>query len=191
MSVMTAASVALFETDIGLCGIAWTEHGVCRVQLPEQNAAATRARLRRRLHGAGETAPADAIRRTIDDLTALLAGRPSDLSDVPLDLQGVPAFHQRVYAATRRIRPGLTASYGQIATQLGEPGAARAVGQALGRNPVPLIVPCHRVLAAGGKFGGFSGFGGVATKMRLLAIEGAILPVEGHASQLVRSASRA
>ncbi|MBV8745663.1 MAG: methylated-DNA--[protein]-cysteine S-methyltransferase [Xanthobacteraceae bacterium] len=188
---MTAAYFAVFETAIGVCGIAWTERGVCRVQLPEQDAEATRARLGRRLHGARETAPADAIRRTIDDVKALLAGRPRDLSEVPLDLQGVPAFHQRVYAAARRIRAGGTASYGEIATQVGEPGAARAVGQALGRNPVPLIVPCHRVLATGGKFGGFSGFGGVATKMRLLAIEGAILPVEGHPPQLVRSAFRA
>jgi methylated-DNA-[protein]-cysteine S-methyltransferase len=188
---MTAAYVALFETAIGVCGIAWTELGVCKLQLPEQNAAATLARLRRRLLVARETTPAEVIRRTIDDITALLSGRPLDLSNVPLDLQGVPAFHQRVYTATRRIRPGLTASYGEIATQVGEPGAARAVGQALGRNPIPLIVPCHRVLAAGGKFGGFSGFGGVATKMRLLAIEGAILPVEAPAPQLVRSVSGA
>ena len=188
---MTAASVALFETAIGLCGIAWTEHGVCRVQLPEQNAEATRGRLQRRLRDVRETAPTDIVQRTIDDIAALLAGRASDLYGVPLDLYGVPAFHQRVYAATRRIRPGGTASYGDIAVQLGEPGAARAVGQALGRNPVPLIVPFHRFLAAGGKFGGFSGFGGVATKMRLLAIEGAILPVEGHPPQLVRPASGA
>jgi O-6-methylguanine DNA methyltransferase len=188
---MAVASVALFETAIGICGIGWTELGVRRVQLPEQNAEATRARLRRRLAGARETAPSNVIKRTIEDLTALLAGRSSDFSDVPLDFRGVPAFHQRVYAATRRIRAGGTASYGEIAVQVGEPGAARAVGRALGHNPVPLIVPCHRVLAAGGKFGGFSGFGGVATKMRLLAIEGAILPVEGHPPQLVRSASGA
>jgi methylated-DNA-[protein]-cysteine S-methyltransferase len=188
---MTDADFALFETAIGLCGLAWTEHGVCRVQLPEQNAEATRARLRRRLRDVRETVPTDVVQRTIDDIAALLAGRACDLSRVPIDLHGVPAFHQRVYAATRRIRPGGTASYGDIAIQLGEPGAARAVGQALGRNPVPLIVPCHRVLAAGGKFGGFSGFGGVATKMRLLAIEGAILPVERHAPRLVRPGSGA
>jgi methylated-DNA-[protein]-cysteine S-methyltransferase len=189
MSVMTAADFALFETAIGLCGIAWTAHGICRVQLPERDADATRARLRRRLRDAREPAPTDVVQRTMDEIAALLAGRGSDLSDVSLDLQGVPVFHRRVYAATRRIRPGGTASYGDIAVQLGEPGAARAVGQALGHNPVPLIVPCHRVLAAGGKFGGFSGFGGVATKMRLLAIEGAILPVDGYTPQLVRPAS--
>jgi methylated-DNA-[protein]-cysteine S-methyltransferase len=188
---MTDADFALFETAIGLCGIAWTAQGVCRVQLPEQNAEATRARLQRRLRDLRERVPTDGVQRTIDDITALLAGHASDLDGVPLDLHGVPAFHQRVYAVTRRIRPGGTASYGDIAVRLGEPGAARAVGQALGRNPVPLIVPCHRVLAAGGKFGGFSGFGGVATKMRLLAIEGAILPVEGSPRQLVRPQSDA
>ncbi len=188
---MTDADFALFETAIGLCGIAWTEHGICRVQLPEQNTEGTRARLQRRLRDVRETVPTDVVQRAIDDIAALLAGRASDLCDIPLDLHRVPTFHQRVYAAARRIRPGTTASYGEIAVQLGEPGAARAVGQALGRNPVPLIVPCHRVLAAGGKFGGFSGFGGVATKMRLLAIEGAILPVEGHLPPLVPPASGA
>jgi O-6-methylguanine DNA methyltransferase len=176
MSVMTAAHFALFETAIGVCGIVWTEHGVCGVQLPEPRAETARACLRRRFAGASEHPPIELTERTIDAIVALLAGRPSDLSDVLLDLNGIPAFHQRVYALTRQIPAGRTASYGEIATQLGEPGTARAVGEALGRNPVPLIVPCHRVLAAGGKFGGFSARGGVATKMRLLAIERAILP---------------
>ncbi|MBV8512241.1 MAG: methylated-DNA--[protein]-cysteine S-methyltransferase [Xanthobacteraceae bacterium] len=174
---MTAAYFALFDTAIGVCGIAWTEHGVCGVQLPEPNAETARARLRRRVAGACEHPPIEMIQRTIDGIAALLAGRPSDLSAVVLDVTGIPPFHQRVYALTRRIPAGGTASYGEIATQLGEPGMARAVGEALGRNPFPLIVPCHRVLAAGGKFGGFSARGGVATKMRLLAIERAILPL--------------
>jgi methylated-DNA-[protein]-cysteine S-methyltransferase len=174
---MTAAHFALFETAIGVCGIAWSEHGVCGVQLPEASAEAARARLRRRFAGGGETAPTEMIQRTIDRIAALLAGRPSDLSDILLDLKGIPAFHQRVYALTRQIPAGRTASYGEIATRLEEPGMAQAVGEALGRNPFPLIVPCHRVLAAGGKFGGFSARGGVSTKMRLLAIEGAILPL--------------
>jgi methylated-DNA-[protein]-cysteine S-methyltransferase len=177
MSVMTAAYFALFETAIGVCGVAWTEHGVCGVQLHEANAESARARLRRRFASAGEKPPTEMIQRAIDGIAALLAGRPSDLSDVLLNLKGIPAFHQRVYALTRQIPAGRTASYGEIATQLGEPGTARAVGEALGRNPFPLIVPCHRVLAAGGKFGGFSARGGVATKMRLLAIERAILPL--------------
>ena len=174
---MTAAHFALFETVIGVCGIAWTEHGVRGVQLPEPNAATARARLLRRVAGAREHPPVEMVQPTIDGIAALLAGGPSDLSDVLLDLHGIPAFHRRVYALTRQIPAGRTASYGEIATQLGEPGTARAVGEALGRNPVPLIVPCHRVLAAGGKFGGFSARGGVATKMRLLAIERAILPL--------------
>ena len=174
---MTAAHFALFETAIGVCGIAWTEHGVCGVQLPEANAATARARLLRRVAGACEHPPVEMVQPTIDGIAALLAGGPSDLSDVLLDLHGIPAFHRRVYALTRQIPAGRTASYGEIATQLGEPGTARAVGEALGRNPVPLIVPCHRVLAAAGKFGGFSARGGVATKMRLLAIERAILPL--------------
>jgi methylated-DNA-[protein]-cysteine S-methyltransferase len=174
---MTAPHFALFETAIGLCGIAWGEHGVCGVQLPEANAEATRARLRRRFASAGEKPPTETVQQTIDRIAALLAGRPSDLSDVLLDLKGIPALHQRVYALTRQIPAGRTASYGEIATKLGESGTAQAVGEALGRNPFPLIVPCHRVLAAGGKFGGFSARGGVATKMRLLAIERVILPL--------------
>jgi methylated-DNA-[protein]-cysteine S-methyltransferase len=177
MSVMTAAHLALFETAIGVCGIAWSEHGVCGVQLPEANAEAARARLRRRFAGVDEKPPIEVIQRTIDRIAALLAGRASDLSDILLDLKGIPAFHQRVYALTRQIPAGRTASYGEIATKLGEPGTARAVGEALSRNPFPLIVPCHRVLAAGGKFRGFSARGGVAMKMRLLAIERAILPL--------------
>src|SRR5919109_5251687 len=172
MSGMTAASFALFQTALGPCGIAWTERGVCGIQLPEENTRATRARLQRRFVGAHEVAPSKEIRRIIEAVTRLLAGKASELSDVPLDLDHVPAFYRRVYAVTRRIPPGATASYGEIATRLGEPGAARAGGQALGRNPVPLIVPCHRVLAADGGAGGFSAPGGTATKLRLLAIEG-------------------
>ena len=110
-----------------------------------------------------------------DDIIALLAGEPRDLADIPLDMSEVPPFHQRVYAVARAIPPGATFTYGEIAARIGEPGAARAVGQALGRNPFPPIVPCHRVLAAGGRTGGFSARGGVATKMRMLTIEGARL----------------
>lgn len=109
-------------------------------------------------------------------MTALLSGEPIDLADVVLDMDGVPEFHQRVYGVTRRIPPGETRTYGEIATALGEPGAARAVGQALGRNPFPIVVPCHRVLAAGGKAGGFSAPGGTRTKMKILDIEGASVP---------------
>lgn len=165
---------ALFDTALGVCGIAWSEHGIVGVNLPEGDAAATRSRLRRRFAPATEQPAPPHIRRAIDDIVALLRGEAVDLSGHELDMTGVPAFQRRVYEAARGIAPGSTLSYGEIATQLGEPGAARSVGYALGRNPFTIIVPCHRVLAAGGKLGGFSAHGGVATKERLLAIEGAL-----------------
>ncbi|MDQ1741010.1 MAG: methylated-DNA-[protein]-cysteine S-methyltransferase, partial [Pseudonocardiales bacterium] len=108
----------------------------------------------------------------------LFEGSGDDLADVELDLSGVPAFHRSVYQLTRGIRPGSTLSYGAIATELGLPGAARAVGRALGHNPCPIIVPCHRVLAADGSMHGFSANGGVATKRRMLQLEGALPPDE-------------
>ena len=116
------------------------------------------------------------MRRAVDDIAALLRGERTDLSAVPLDMEEVPAFHRRVYEVARRIPPGKTLSYGDIAQRLGAPRAARAVGQALGRNPFAIVVPCHRVLAAGGRVGGFSANGGVSTKLRMLTIEGAPAP---------------
>jgi methylated-DNA-[protein]-cysteine S-methyltransferase len=170
---MTAVGYALFDTAIGRCGIGWSERGVVGVRLPERTEDAMRARLVASFPGAEETtAPVD-VQRAIEDLASLLRGEPIDLTSVQLDMDGIPAFHRRVYAEARRIPPGSTVSYGEIARQLGDAGAARAVGQALGRNPFVLVVPCHRVLAAAGKSGGFSASGGVATKMRLLEIEGA------------------
>jgi methylated-DNA-[protein]-cysteine S-methyltransferase len=170
---MTASGFALFDTAIGRCGIAWGECGVAGVQLPEVGEAETRARLLHRFPAAGETAPPPEVQQTIERIAALLRGEASDLSTVALDMDGVPEFHRRVYDAARAIPPGGTLSYGDIARRVGAPGAARAVGQALGRNPFPIVVPCHRVLAAGGKIGGFSAQGGVATKRRMLAIESA------------------
>ena len=168
------AGYALFDTALGRCGIAWSARGVVAVQLPEADEATTRSRLARSARGAPEAAPPPAVRAAIEAIAALLAGAKRDLEDVVLDESGVPDFHRRVYAAARRIPPGRTATYGDLAAQLGLPGAARAVGQALGRNPFTLIVPCHRVLAAGGRSGGFSAHGGVTTKLRLLEIEGAL-----------------
>jgi methylated-DNA-[protein]-cysteine S-methyltransferase len=170
---MSGRAFTLFDTAIGRCGIAWGEHGVVGVQLPEASESATRDRLHRRFPGARETAPPEDVRRTVDAIAALLRGERRDLSAVALDMDGVPAFHRRVYEAARTIPAGSTLSYGEIATRLGEPGASRAVGQALGRNPFAIIVPCHRVLAAGGRAGGFSATGGITTKLRMLAIEGA------------------
>jgi methylated-DNA-[protein]-cysteine S-methyltransferase len=148
---------------------------VCGVQLPEQSDDDTRARLRRRHPRAQERAPNDVASRAIERITALLRGERVDLADVALDMDSVPEFHRRVLEVARAIAPGHTSTYGDIAVRLGQSDAARAVGEALGRNPFPIIVPCHRVLAANGKLGGFSAHGGAATKRRMLIIEGALL----------------
>jgi methylated-DNA-[protein]-cysteine S-methyltransferase len=163
----------LFETAIGRCGIAWGGRGVAGVQLPEGREPETRARVLRRFPDAREAPPPADVQRAIDAMVALLRGEAGDLSGVALDMDGVSPFHRRVYEVARTIPPGATVSYGDIATRLGAPGAARAVGQALGRNPFAIVVPCHRVLAAGGRVGGFSANGGIATKIRLLSLEGA------------------
>jgi methylated-DNA-[protein]-cysteine S-methyltransferase len=172
---MAPRGFALFETAIGVCGIAWSDAGIVSVQLPERDDNDTRTRLARRCAGARETDPPPDVQRAIDAVVSLLNGAPSDLSFIALDMEGVPDFHRRVYEVARTIPPGATLSYGDIATRLGDPGSARAVGQALGRNPFVIVVPCHRVLAAGGRTGGFSAKGGTATKLTLLAIEGAQL----------------
>jgi methylated-DNA-[protein]-cysteine S-methyltransferase len=179
--------IAIFATAIGPCGIAWSSAPavaptaasnnavgarVSGVLLPEAEPEATRSQLLRR-HAGDEMAPPAEIQTAVDRLARHLAGDPDDLRDIEIDLDDVPEFHRAVYTYLRGVGPGLTTTYGEIATALGVPGAAREVGQAMGRNPVPLIVPCHRVLATGGKLGGFSAPGGVGTKLRLLGIEGA------------------
>jgi methylated-DNA-[protein]-cysteine S-methyltransferase len=164
-------SFSIFDTAIGAGGIAWGDGGVIGVQLPEPDAMRVRAKLRRRFPGALETPPTPQIDQAIKRIVALLQGQSSDLSVICLDMDRVPAFERRVYEVARTIGPGETLTYGQIASRLGEPRLAREVGQALARNPFPIVVPCHRVLAAGGKLGGFSASGGVATKQRLLSIE--------------------
>ena len=171
---MTTLGFALFDTPIGHCGIAWGERGLTGVQLPQADEARTRARMQRKLPGCAESVPPPTVQAAIRDLVALLRGepnQPTDLSHIELDMEGVPPFNQRVYALARAIPPGKTLTYGEIARQLGDPGSARAVGQALGHNPFAPVVPCHRVLAAGGRPGGFSANGGVATKLRMLRIE--------------------
>jgi methylated-DNA-[protein]-cysteine S-methyltransferase len=170
---MSAPEFTLFDTAVGPCGIAWTADGVVGVQLPERHESATRARVLRRYPDARESPPPNWIQQVIDQIVGLLRGEKPDLSAVALNMDGVPQFHQSVYALARTIPSGATLSYGEIAARLGNPAAAREVGEALGQNPFPLIVPCHRVLAAGGKVGGFSAAGGVTTKLRLLDIEGA------------------
>jgi methylated-DNA-[protein]-cysteine S-methyltransferase len=172
---MTLQGFALFETAIGACGVAWSDTGLAALHLPEDSAAATRARLRARFPGTPEAAPPSEIRQAMTAIEALLQGKPADLSSIHLDMDRVPPFHQRVYAAARDIPAGATTTYGELADRIGAPGSARAVGQALGRNPFAIIVPCHRVLGAGRWLGGFSANGGVTTKQRLLKIEGATI----------------
>lgn len=166
---------ALFDTAIGPCGIAWSERGVVAVRFAERDREATRKRLLQRAPGAREAEPAPAIRHAIDGIVALVGGERRDLSDIAIDDTEIPEFNRKVYAIVRKVPPGETITYGQIADRLGDKLLARDVGQAMGQNPTPLIMPCHRVLAAGGKTGGFSAPGGVSTKLRLLSIEGAQL----------------
>ena len=173
---MTPIGFALFDTEVGRCGIAWSAGGIAGVQLPEGSDLAMRARMLRRFPGARETSPPAEVRQAIEAMGALLRGESSELRSIPLDLDGIAPFEQRVYEVARTIPPGTTLSYGEIARRLGAPGAARDVGQALGRNPFPIVVPCHRVVAAGGKLGGFSARGGATTKRRLLSVERA----QGH-----------
>lgn len=169
---MTAAQgFCIFDTAIGPCGLAWGERGVVGVQLPEGDRESTRARMRRRFPGVPETLAPPSIQPVTERVATLLSGEPDSLLDVALDMSDVSDFHQRVYRITRAIPPGRTLTYGEVAEQLGDPGAARAVGQALGHNPFAPIVPCHRVLAARTGGGGFSAEGGVATKLRMLQIE--------------------
>jgi methylated-DNA-[protein]-cysteine S-methyltransferase len=170
---MSPAGYALFATPIGACGIAWGPRGIVGVQLPEAEEGATRERMAGRFPQLQEVHPPLDVQQAMSAIRALLEGEPLDLAEIELDLEGVGDFHRRVYAIARRIPPGRIRTYGDIAAELGDKGLARAVGQALGLNPFAPVVPCHRVLAAGGKWGGFSAHGGAAAKLRMLAIEGA------------------
>jgi methylated-DNA-[protein]-cysteine S-methyltransferase len=164
---------ALFDTAIGACGIVWTARGIKAVQLPLSDEDKTRTRIHQRYGRLAEAIPPAGVQTAIDGMIELLEGKPKDLSDVALDLDGVCEFDRGVYDIARTIPPGQTVTYGDIAKRLGGVELSRDVGQALGRNPCPIVVPCHRVLAAGDKPGGFSANGGVATKLKILAIEGA------------------
>jgi methylated-DNA-[protein]-cysteine S-methyltransferase len=171
---MTDNSYTVFQTPIGHCGVAWNALGLVGVQLPEGSAVTTSRRLVGRFAGAVRRTPPPLVRQAIDAIKKLLRGGPDELASIALDLSGHSAFCRRVYELARAIPAGETLSYGELAARAGEPAAARAVGQAMAHNPFPLIVPCHRVLAAHGRAGGFSARGGVETKFRLLRIEGAI-----------------
>lgn len=155
----------LFKTAIGTCGVAWSEAGLTEVLLPGTRSLNGGRRIDGEVPGTARLA--------IRAMTALLAGGRSDLREIALDERPLDDFRRRVYAATRAVGPGQTATYGEIARAIGAPGAARAVGAALGQNPYPIVVPCHRVLAADGSLHGFSAPGGIRTKRRMLEIEGA------------------
>jgi methylated-DNA-[protein]-cysteine S-methyltransferase len=171
--VMNSCHFVLFDTAIGRCAIAWGERGIKAVQLPMPGEQKTRARIRQRHGDIAEAIPPANVQAAIARIIELLKGKPDDLADIALDLDGVPEFNRSVYGIARTISPGKTMTYGDIAKRLGGVELSRDVGQALGHNPCPIVVPCHRVLAAGGKPGGFSANGGVATKLKMLAIEGA------------------
>ena len=170
--VDTPMHYCLFDTAIGAVGVAWSMEGITRLQLPESNRSATERRMRGRSVSIVEGCPPPPIERAIEDVQRFMAGERIDFADIALDLTGVGSFHCSIYEALRRIGWGKTTTYGALARQAGDVGASRAVGQAMGRNPIPVIIPCHRVLASGGKPGGFSAFGGAVTKQRLLALEG-------------------
>ena len=172
---MTQYRFTLFDTAIGRCGVVWGDRGIHAVQLPMGAEEKTRGRIRQRYGEIDEAAPPAEVQGAIDGMTELMAGKPKDLSGVVLDLDDIPDFHRSVYDIARGIPPGRTLTYGDIAKRLGGVELSRDVGQALGRNPCPIVVPCHRVLAAGDKPGGFSANGGVVTKLKMLQIEGAIV----------------
>jgi methylated-DNA-[protein]-cysteine S-methyltransferase len=168
---MKAQQFAIFGTALGHCGIVWTDHGIAGVDLPAGSEEKTRARLRKRFPEAEEAQPSPEIQKIIDAVVALIAGEKIDFSQVTLDHAPLPEFSRRVYEIVRTIPIGHTLTYGDIAKKLGDVSLSREVGQAMGKNPTPIIMPCHRVVAASGKTGGFSAPGGVDTKMKLLSIE--------------------
>ena len=186
----------LFDTALGTCGAAWTDSGFTCIQLPEASAEATAARLLERARDPGPRATKATTPAWVTRAIALarehLDGRPQDLSEIPLDLTGVTPFLAKVYHTLQKVPPGKTLTYGELAGAVGSPGASRAIGRAMATNPVPIFVPCQRVLAAGGKPGGFSAYGGLVTKERMLALEGSApaLPLFSTARERGASPSR-
>ncbi len=162
----------LIDTVFGPVGLAWSDRGLLRLQLPDVDEARTRQHLTRYLDGI-EADPPDWLKPTIARLQQYFAGEKVDLSDAPLDLDGRPEFMQRLYQEMLKLGWGETVTYGGLAERVGlPPGAAQSVGQAMGKNPIPIISPCHRVLASGNTMGGFSAPGGTRTKLKLLELEG-------------------
>jgi methylated-DNA-[protein]-cysteine S-methyltransferase len=182
------SSYHLFETVIGWAGIAWSEQGLIGAHLPERDKEIVRKSFARRYPEAMEAAPTREMADVIERIRALMRGEKADLSEAPLDIAHVPEFNAKVYEITRKIPAGETLTYGEIAVRLGDRLLARDVGAALGKNPWPIVVPCHRVTAAGGKLGGFSARGGAMTKLKLLEIEGAAAAATAQAKPPRRKA---
>ena len=173
-SDQTAISHCVFDTAIGTCGVAWSTRGLVAVQLPERDRPATERRLIARCSSSGAATPPSKIATLITDITRYLDGERVDFSAVPVDLSSLDPFRRQLYETMRTLPWGTTTTYGALARTIGLANweGARDVGEAMGRNPVPIVIPCHRVLAAGQKLGGFSAPGGAATKAKLLALEG-------------------
>lgn len=170
---MTNLHYSIFQTSSGFCGIAWSDAGITRFQLPAKSAEVTEGMVRRRAPGAEPGVPTPMVGEAVAAATRYFEGNETDFAQLELDLDEQDEFFKRVYAAARRIKWGQTTTYGALAKELGGgPETARDVGQAMASNPIPLIIPCHRVLAAGGKIGGFSAPGGAAAKIRMLGLEG-------------------
>jgi len=163
----------VFDTAHGLCGIAWNDNGIARFQLPASSEDATERNILRRVPGAERGTPPPEVLAVIDNARRYFAGERIDFAGVPVDLDGQDEFFRRIYEALRGVGWGRTTTYGTLARELGAgPEAARDVGIAMARNPVPLIIPCHRCLAAGNRPGGFSAPGGTDAKLRMLKLEG-------------------
>lgn len=174
---METPALILFDTALGRCGLVWGPAGILAASFPYASDDETRAHMRRRVPNVVEAkvAPPE-IASVIDDIVALFEGEQRDLSHADLDMTGIPEFERAVYGLTLAIGPGETKTYGDLARVMGDVSLSRRVGQALGRNPIPIIVPCHRVVGANGAMTGFSAPGGAEAKRRLLKIEGALEP---------------
>jgi methylated-DNA-[protein]-cysteine S-methyltransferase len=171
---MAGRGYGIFDSTVGRCGIAWGGSGILGVQFPEAREIETRRRMLRQYPDARDLAPPPMVEIAIDGIAALLRGKPCDFSDVVLDMNGTPPFNRRVYEYARTIPRGQTITFAELAKRLGASGAANAVGQAIGRNPFTILVPCHRVLAADGATDSSGINGGVISKRRLLSLEGAL-----------------
>jgi methylated-DNA-[protein]-cysteine S-methyltransferase len=175
---------AVFETEAGFCAIGWTASGIARFQLPDGGPQAAERNMLRRFPSARPGTPPAPVAAVIAAARRYFAGEAVEFGDITLDLDGQDEFFRRVYGALRTVGYGQTTTYGSLAKELGAgPEAARAVGQAMAKNPIPLLIPCHRVLAAGNKVGGFSAPGGADSKVKMLALEGVDLSPPPPAQQ--------